>query len=1153
MRTRTAFTLAIAALLSVASGSVAAWAAPVIDADGDGMSNEVELTLGSDPKYADPFPTLLTRQLPANHGNPARFVTEVAIANAGGNRFVWRVTFAQDYPRDNSNLILYLDADNDPKTGRQPDHGCEFMLRVTNGQPGNTGWTVDGRTAPAPFPRCALVGSVLYLSYDVDLKQQDGKSVFRLMLLSETWEPHKGVDNVSYFVAAGPPVSDRPKIRMDSDLTESEGVEQTFGLDRIDRAMKDPASVVLPIFACKYDGFKFVPSEYRADNVVRESSAAKITATVPKAGVFHPGFIFYDGGGREVIGVYRNGERQGVAVAKLDDNTQHLFFLSKPATLKQGDQLELRALGNEGTYRTEDLVLLATKPEPRAPVYEFRHLAERENRLTWITTWPAACTVELAGGGKVEETEAVNNHRVVLPDMKPGGRVRYRITALTRDSKPVQTEWRDYTRQPFREPPTTKSGTVSLQVEVLGDRVFDQWPVTSGVPFPKGVLGSARDVRLTTTAGEEVPLQVSVTGRWPDGSVKWLLLDFRHSGPLGEYVLHYGRGVRREDGPSSILFGGAGTLALREANGQEYRATLEPSGAVSEEMGSLRTCFRLSGRLTGSGSARLFAYDARVHVYPGTPWVRALLTFGNDVSDSEFATVQSLRWELPISGKEKQFVRQHTDDKYLSSAGEGKRWSGPVGPVWVRDFWQSCPKDADVGPEGTTLWLLPPLKQDEYDWAKGTVDEHRLFYWFDPLPDRNAGGYKLRQGMTKTHEVWIGLDGSTPQLDRPLFAKCTPQWYADSGAFGPLTVADPNRAVVKDYDAKVAATLDSYLKNRETNREFGLFNFGDWWGERVINWGNIEYDTQHAFFLQFVRSGDLRFLGRANEAEVHNRDVDTVHYHSDPHRVGCAYAHCIGHVGNYYAKSPLEGPNRGTPGGSFTVSHTWTEGHFDHYFLTGDRRSLETGLLIADNYDRWGTVNFDFHNCREPGWHLILSMAAYRATGDPFHLNACRIIVERVLERQTLEPALGTAGGGWRRRMVPGHCLCEPAHYGNAGFMVGVLLTGLKWYHLETGDPRVADSIHKAARFLVDDMWEDNVKGFRYTSCPKSSKGAWSNFLLFDGLAYAYQLTGDKEIAKILAAGTDSAIASMSGMGKSFSQYIRVAPHFLGTLADLAN
>ena len=135
--------------------------------------------------------------------------------------------------------------------------------------------------------------------------------------------------------------------------------------------------------------------------------------------------------------------------------------------------------------------------------------------------------------------------------------------------------------------------------------------------------------------------------------------------------------------------------------------------------------------------------------------------------------------------------------------------------------------------------------------------------------------------------------------------------------------------------------------------------------------------------------------------------------------------------------------------------------------------------------------------------------------------------------------------------MVPGHCMCEPRHYGNAGFMVGVLLTGLRWYHMETGDPRVLESMHKASRFLIDDMWVDEVKGFRYTTCPESGKGAWSNFLLFDGMTYAYKLTGDEQIAKILRAGTDSAIASMSGMGKSFSMYIRVAPHFIGELAEL--
>jgi hypothetical protein len=369
-------------------------------------------------------------------------------------------------------------------------------------------------------------------------------------------------------------------------------------------------------------------------------------------------------------------------------------------------------------------------------------------------------------------------------------------------------------------------------------------------------------------------------------------------------------------------------------------------------------------------------------------------------------------------------------------------------------------------------------------------------------------------------------------------------------------VADPKRAVVSDYDKKVGETLDAYLKNRERNREFGAFNFGDWWGERIINWGNIEYDTQHAFFLQFARSGDRRFLQAGDEAETHNRDVDTVHHHAKPERVGCVYAHCIGHVGDYLAKSPLPGKDQGTARGGFTVSHTWCEGHMEHYFLTGDRRSLETALKIGDHYDVYRMMNYDFSNCRDSGWHIILTMAVYRATGDPFYLNAARIMVERVLERQTPKPKFNTKGGGWRRMMVPGHCLCEPAHYGNAGFMVGVLLTGLKWYHLETSDPRVARSITMGAHFLIDDMWDESVGGFRYTSCPVSSKGPWSNFLLFDGIGYAYRLSQkagkpDAKLAQHLAKGTDPAISAMSGMGKSFSQFIRVAPHFIGLLSEL--
>jgi hypothetical protein len=464
--------------------------------------------------------------------------------------------------------------------------------------------------------------------------------------------------------------------------------------------------------------------------------------------------------------------------------------------------------------------------------------------------------------------------------------------------------------------------------------------------------------------------------------------------------------------------------------------------------------------------------------------------------------------------------------------------------VAVRDFWQNYPKDLVADAAGLELGICPPLRPDEYAAAKGTMDEHRLYYY---LQD---GGYKLRQGVSKTHDIWLDFQpagspdamGAEPSLVRtrraPLQAVPPAQWYADSKAFGGISPAG-GQGVAALYEAAFDRSFQGYLRNRETNREYGMLNFGDWWGERVINWGNSEYDTQYGFLLQFARTGDLRYFRVAEEAELHNRDVDTAHAHRDPSRIGGVYIHCVGHTGDYYRESPL--PPRGIVRGGFQVSHTFIEGHLYYYFLTGDARSLETATKIADRDDLYQTRNFDFSDSRNAGWHLILTLAMYDATRDRFYLNAAKIIVERVLERQTPD-------GGWRKLLTPGHCACLPRHYGNAGFMLAVLLTGLRHYEEATGDPRIAPAIIGGARFLIDDMWVPQARAFRYTSCPKTEVMAGLNFLLFDGIVYAHQRTGDPRMRAVLIQGADTALESMRGLGKGFTQTTRVAPHFLAYL-----
>ena len=66
-----------------------------------------------------------------------------------------------------------------------------------------------------------------------------------------------------------------------------------------------------------------------------------------------------------------------------------------------------------------------------------------------------------------------------------------------------------------------------------------QEPVTAGVPLPQGFESDPGSLTLRAAAGA-VPLQTRVLDRWPDGSIRWLLLDFFAdwvSGVESTYVL----------------------------------------------------------------------------------------------------------------------------------------------------------------------------------------------------------------------------------------------------------------------------------------------------------------------------------------------------------------------------------------------------------------------------------------------------------------------------------------------------------------------------------------------------------------------------------------------------------------------------------------
>ncbi len=1136
-----------------------------------------------------------------------RDLTTIEMGNVAGNRFLWRLTFADTYDT-HSVLHLYLDADGDRKTGRQNGTGTDVMLSHSDGQPMATWYKPDGTTTTGPAPWLVVSGKMVYIAADVDLRQVNGHSKFRMMVLSERLDPHVMVDMTAWFEADGPGVSERPKYRMDSDVTADEGFRPFRGLPSILALKEQRGNLAVSIRQAKLEGFREdTVTEYRGISTMRTGAAGStVTYPITATGRYWLGVQLYDGPGEEKVRVDLNGRRLGVLTATADWNDLVLYGSTQPVDLKAGDTVTVRALTSSGTYRFEELLLLSQAPPAWQPKYELTQVAATPESLTCLTTWPAKVTYQVTRDGREETTVEKSlgqNHRLAL---MPGAAGTARLSAQTPDGRtltagPVRIPGDDEPGRPGRD--AVRRQPVPLKLLNADCLPPEGWLVTSGVPVPRGQLYSPLRYRdelpnVRLLAGQRpVPVQAAVTGRWPDGSVKWVLLSFTARPADGErYVMEYGTEVQpapapawdeqstslhrvgrlRLEGttlgwdadgdgklsPNEVVIGAERkSLVLTDAQGGRYAMTCD--GQTFTSAGSEKVEQQWYGSHRDAQGRKLWSSEIELTMPRGVPAVRVQHTFVNDDESQVFSRVRSLSWLLGLTGTQPKIaadqvmdapvgatLRQVEDNRFEFGLGTGTPTTGRRAAGWAavqrgdqslavipRDFWQHYPKGLAITPEGVRLDLLPDIQGVPYgtDFYDTKQPDHRLYLYFD------QGAYKVKQGCSKRQELWLtfGIDPAkaAKAVQTPPFVVAAPEWYQQTRAFGDISVV--GQPVYPAYEEAVSGGLDGYFAGRERNREYGLFNYGDWYGERGVNWGNIEYDTQHMCFTHFVRSGDFRWFLAGEQAERHNADVDTVWAGRD---LGKVHIHCVGHVGGYLTQKLAEGIS----GGGFTPSHTWCEGHAEYYYLTGDRRALATARNIADAWGHKADLNYDYTNGRDSGWHLLFTCAVYELTGDPYYLNVARIIVDRVVERQTVD-------GGWQRMLVPGHCYCDPPrHRGEAGFMVGVLLSGLKAYHQLTADARVPEVMYRGSKYLIADMWVPEVNGFRYTSCPKSSAGTWSNIGLFEGMAYADRFHPDAEVQRVLRAGCDASLRSVSAFGKSISAQLRSAPRVLWDMERLA-
>ncbi len=1162
------------------------------DSDGDGIPDQAEEQLGADPKTPERLDVVFER--PATSKTPAapeRTVSRILFGNVAADRYLWCVEFMADYPALNSNFILYLDADDDPKTGRRNMPGVDFMLSAHDGNAGITAFAPNGDNLAGFVNRMFITRNRLYLCADLPIKQAEGQSVYRATGLSETRNPAKGVDSTNWFAARGAGMSNRKKSAGFEDCAENQEVGMTRGLDLFRAVKADPANLVVKIGNCAFEGFEDdLRSEYKEPSAIRTAPGGRIMAAAPQDGRYHFAFLLYDQAGTERVEIRRGDQRLGVAVADEDDRRTKLFFTQQAHDFKAGELIELRTPISAGNYRIEDILFLARTPEVRPRVFEISDLEvtpvwDGETvkpgvaRVTWTTTWPAKCTVK-CGTQTTTEAEELANHRILLEGLTPNATHTLQVIAPKPKGGDVVSAPVTFSTAAPAVKATSEGGQISLKVQNPSADAVTAWPVTSGVPFPRGALAAAAHLRLLGPDGAERPLQAQTLARWPDGTVKWALLSFRAEAAANgsaSYTLEYGAkakpsgiktglsveenasGATIATGPMRIeisrasglfpgkvwldknadgrfaddeVVGAGGAATLIAEKGNAFTTLGPPDEIVIEERGPERAVALVRGRHAMPSGEKLFAYEVRIMAYAGQRFVRLFYTFGNDEITKEFTSVRALDLSFPLEGGAARFemggegqpaageaaeapvLFQDLDDHFSVAAGakksEGKRaagWVRAAGPratmtVAVRDFWKLYPKALSAAPDGVRVGLMPPLKPDQY--AEQCKDPAQLVHLFYNMQD---GLYKFKVGQTKTHELLISYDeaGAAPlnAFQEGVMAIAPSAWVSESRALGDIAATGGPWA--SRYDKQMDKGIAAYMRARDSRRDYGMMNYGDWWGERGYNWANIEYDDAHVWLVQFARTGDMRCFTMGDRGAKHYGDVDCIHYHSNAKRIGAGYSHCLGHVGGFFDKNPVVG---GSLGGGHSPCHTRTEGLIEHYLLTGDRRSQKAAHGIADYYGGWWMNNYDFDNCRVPGWHIVLTTALYNATGDPFYLNAAKIIARRAIERES-------PGGGWRRCMVPGHCFDLPRHRGNAGFMVGVLLAGLKYYHEATGDPRALDALTRGTRYLVSETYDAAKNQFRYTTCPNSNAPSSTGNMGCEGFAYAARLTGAPDLVKL--------------------------------------
>ena len=635
--------------------------------------------------------------------------------------------------------------------------------------------------------------------------------------------------------------------------------------------------------------------------------------------------------------------------------------------------------------------------------------------------------------------------------------------------------------------------SIPIIVENSSKEAAEAAPVSAGIPFGRKTLTDVKMLTLTGLDGKAVPLQAQCLSKWPDGSSRWVLVDFQAGvagGARSEFTLTARRKqvavvdpVMVKRGASKVTFDN-GIVRFSIAKDSAFSSLSSSDSKVGTEITSVVAIGPKDKQITSKT-----VVDS-LKVYAEGPIRAAVSISGRRIYSDGMEGPFSQRVEMfaasPYIRVEDTFIYAHFPGTHAKPENPLGRWALELKGTGDAKRLMIAPLIADEEAEGLVVkdtsvafWGL----ENPFDLSRHTDEE---------LMGEDTPGIALGLGKSCAAVVGIRPESNRSAKEgfpsRGLWAHTLPQVYAASGALGDFAPEIPGQFVEAEEGMTQIIGFWLWWQDNDPKGSFGkgpwhgLFDWGDWqlrysdvhgkptgwpYYEGRYGWDCNEMDTTLMLWNVFLHTGRPEYWRAAFAMSRHTMDVDMINvdyrkyrlpdYVYDPHRydapwkegqdrlkaintIGLGRRHNVQHWGN----------------GVGDTRHTWNGGVIMYYYLTGNRRAFDAAIAMADMHMQriWG------YAAGEYALSLWCINNAWELTGDKKYLDEFQY-------RLAVLHKLMLPDGSMPEHLDFDKQKAYPEVDGDRGAYMDIPLdyisNALVEHYADSGDPRAKDILFKIA------------------------------------------------------------------------------------------